>query len=185
MDSEEESGLKQNRYRYVNDNKHFGSNNMKQSDAVFQAVCSVLEQGEFSVAVELTKQQRDSVVGMVTAGILNGSVDFSTEAKAKHDTEAKVKVYTNGMVSNHLRKDKRLNGGKKYEAKNPGSRTGNDDEQLKALRTLKSTLTSTEDIEAIDQAIKTRLAEIQSVKAKPTAPININALPEEFRHLAK
>ena len=158
---------------------------MKQNDAVFQAVCSVFEQDGFDGAVELTKQQKDSVVSIVTEGILNGSVDFSTEAKAKHDTDAKVKAYTNGMVSNHLRKDKRLNGGEKYEAKNPGSRSGNGDEQLKALRALKSTLTSTEDIEAIDQAIGTRLAEIQSAKAKPTAPININALPEAFRHLAK
>ena len=76
----------------------------------------------------------------------------------------------------------RLNGSEKYEAKNPGSRAGSGDEQIKALKALKSTLTSLEDIEAIDKAIETRTAEIKPIK---TVAINVNALPEAFRHLAK
>ena len=155
---------------------------MKQNDAVFGACVIVLGQDSFSTAVELTKEQRIQVVAMVTDGIMSGKVDFSAEARAKHDTEAKVKGYVGGMVSNHLRKDKRLNGGEKYEAKAPGSRAGSGDEQLKALKALRASLTEASDIASVDTAIEARLSEIT---VKKTVAINIDALPEEFRHLVK
>jgi len=123
---------------------------MKQNEAVFQAVCAVLDRSTFSSAVQLTKEQRNTVIEMVTQGIVSGVVDFSDEAKAKYDTEAKIKSYTTGMVSNHLRKDKRLNGNVEYEIKNPGSRAGSGDGTLKALKALRST--------CIDQAIADRTA---------------------------
>jgi hypothetical protein len=153
---------------------------MKQNDAVFQAVCLVLKADGFNSAVELTKEQRDSVVGMVTEGIMSGLVDFSAEAKAKHDTEAKVRSYTTGMVSNHLRKDKRLNGGEKYEIKNPGSRTGSSDPALKALKALRTTITDEEQIKLIDEAIEARTAEITVTKKVTIDP---ESLPEHLRHL--
>jgi len=155
---------------------------MKQNDAVFQAVCSVLDAKSFDSAVTLTKDQRESVVAIVTEGILSGMIDFSTEAKAKHDTPAKVKSYTTGMVSNHMRKDKRLNGSVKYETKNPGSRAGSGDEQLKALKALRSTLSDFEALAEIDQAISNRTAEIAASKA-PKVSINVEAIPEHLRYL--
>jgi hypothetical protein len=155
---------------------------MKQNDAVFQAVCSVLGADGFDSAVELTKDQRSSVVDMVTQGIMDEVVDFSAEAKAKYDTEAKVKSYTTGMVSNHLRKDKRLNGDTKYQAKNPGSRTGSGDDQLKALKALRSTISSPQQLASVDEAIASRTAEIQAAKAKKVE-INSDALPEHLRYL--
>ena len=155
---------------------------MKQNDAVFQAVCGVLDAQSFDSAVELTKEQRASVIGIVTQGIMNGQVDFSAEAKAKYDTDAKVKSYTTGMVSNHLRKDKRLNGNTKYEIKNPGSRAGSGDDQLKALKALRSTITDSENLTAIDEAIANRTAEVQASKQK-TVVIDAEALPEHLRYL--
>ena len=157
----------------------------KQNDAVFQAVCSVRYCDSFDDVVILTKEEKAFVITMVTNGIISGGVDFSAEAKAKYDTEAKIKGYVGGMVSNHLRKDKRLNGNVKYEAANPGSRAGQGDEQLKALKALRSTLTDASDLASIDEAITTRLAEVSVKKAAAAATINIDALPEEFRHLVK
>lgn len=157
---------------------------MKQNDAVFQAVCSVFDVKSFDSAVELNKEQRESVVAIVTAGILDGTVDFSAEARLKHDTEQKVKSYTGGMVSNHLRKDKRLNGNTTYEIKNPGSRAGSGDNVLKALKALRSTLADAEQLASIDEAISNRAAELQASKQKAVS-IDINALPEEFRQLVK
>jgi hypothetical protein len=155
---------------------------MKQNDAVFQAVCSVLDSNSFDSAVVLTKDQRESVVEMVTEGILSGKVDFSAEAKAKHDTPAKVKSYTVGMVSNHLRKDKRLNGNTKYEIKNPGSRAGAGDKQLQALKALRSTITDDQALADIDEAIANRTAEIAAEKQK-AVEINADAIPEHLRYL--
>lgn len=157
---------------------------MKQNDAVFQVVCLVLGQDGFSAKVELTEKERAEVVSLVTAGIIAGNVDFSAEAKAKYDTEAKVRSYTVGMVNNHLRKDKRLNGGEKYIIKNPGSRAGQADKQLKAMRALRATLTDATEIKLVDEAIERRAAEIKAAKVK-TTEININALPEQFRHLVR
>jgi len=157
---------------------------MKQNDAVFQAVCGVLDAQSFDSAVELTKEQRDSVVSIVTQGIMGGQVDFSTEAKAKYDTEAKVKSYTGGMVSNHLRKDKRLNGNTTYEIKNPGSRAGSGDSTLKALKALRTTIADKDQLASIDEAITNRTAEVAASKQKAVT-IDVNSLPEAFRHLVK
>lgn len=85
-----------------------------QKDGVFNAVCAITNQDSFDEAVELTKEQRASVIEMVTQGLLSGDIDFSDAARAKYDTEAKVKTYTNGLVSNWLRKDRRLNGNVKH-----------------------------------------------------------------------
>lgn len=159
---------------------------MQQNDAVFHAVCGALGQDSFDSVVELTSAERDNVIQIVTTGILSGKVDFSAQAKAKYDTDAKVKGYVAGMVSNHLRKDKRLNGGMKFEVKSPGSRTGSGDDQLKALKALRSTLTDVDAIAEIDAAIHARTAELTSVKAaKKIKTINLDALPEALRHLVK
>ena len=55
----------------------------------------------------------------------------------KYSTIEKMRSYASGLVNNWFRKDIRLNGGMKYEVKNPGSRQGAGDQQLKALKTLR------------------------------------------------
>ena len=157
---------------------------MKQNDAVFGAVCEVLGGNNFSTKVELSKDQQSQVIEIVTNGILNGTVDFSTEAKTKYNDYDKVKLYTTGMVNNHLRKDLRLNGGTKYQPKNPGSRAGSGDEQLKALKALRSTVSDPETIQQLDLAIEVRTQEIKATKIKKVE-INYDALPEHLRHLVK
>ena len=155
---------------------------MKQNDAVFQAVCSVLGVDGFDSAVILTKEQRETVVGMVTEGILAGKVDFSTEAKAKHDTEAKIRSYTTGMVSNHLRKDKRLNGGEVYIIKNPGSRAKKD-EAITSMRLLQAQYENgSEPWHEIEAAICERLTQLENAKKKEVK-INADAIPENLRYL--
>jgi hypothetical protein len=139
---------------------------MKQNDAVFAGVCSVLNADSFEGAVSLSKEQNGQVVEMVVEGIIGGEVDFSDEAKAKYDSRDKVRKYVVGMVNNHLRKDKRLNGGVKYEAKAPGSRAGAGDEQLKNLKLLLSMVP--DDAKAdIQSEIDKRIAEL-----KPKVEIN-------------
>jgi len=155
---------------------------MKQNDAVFQAVCSVLNVNSFDSAVALSKEQRSMVVAIVTEGILAGQVDFSTEAKAKHDTPAKVQIYTSGMVSNHLRKDKRLNGGEKYETKNPGSRAKKDP-AIESMKLLQAQYEEGSDAwHEIASAIYDRETTLSAAKVKKPV-IDIEAIPEYLRHL--
>jgi hypothetical protein len=156
-----------------------------QKQSVFVAVVQVLNLGnDHKGKVELTKEQRKSVIELVTDSIMGGETEFSAEAKAKYKTREDVKGYVNGMVSNWLRKDLRLNDGTKYETKNPGSRAGSGDEVLKSLKALRTTLTDPDHIEAVDQSIAERQAEIAAAKAK-TVTINVDLIPEALRHLVK
>jgi len=92
------------------------SNIMKQSDSVVFAVIQVV--GAPTGKVTLTKDQFKQVCDIVAESIWDGTTDMSESGRAKYDTAEKVrKGYTPGLVNNHLRKHKALNGGIKYVSK--------------------------------------------------------------------
>lgn len=160
---------------------------LSQKECVYAAVQAFLqEQGrevelDSGHPIELSKSDKQTIVGMIVAA--RDTMELSAEADKKFDTEQKFKTYTIGLVNNWLRKDTRLNGGSKYQAKNPGSRAGQGDDTIKALKALRSTLTEKSEIEQVEAAIAARAAEIKASKAAVT--INVDALPEAFRHLVK
>ncbi len=156
---------------------------MKQREAVFTAVCDVTKNSEFDSAVELTKEQRESVHTQVMEGFGNDKVDFSDSAKAKYDTEAKLSSYVSGLISNWLRKDKRLNGNTTYTPKNPGSRAGQGDPQIRELRKLLKIHAGSDKEAEIQGFINTRLSKIQSEKVK-SVDIDYSQLPAKLRDLA-
>jgi hypothetical protein len=157
---------------------------MSQRESVFQAVLFVMNlKPDHKGFVKPTSEERKQIISLVAADLAEGRAEFSDEAKAKYDTLEKIKGYTNGMVSNWLRKDPRLNEtGGKYETKNPGSRAGQGDEQLKNLKALQSMVTDPEQKKAVQAKIDERQAEVAKSKAK-TVTIDINQIPEELRHL--
>lgn len=156
---------------------------LSQKEAVFTAVKSLFAQSNKTFKdgskIELSKEERATVTQMVLAGIESGDVVFSDEAKAKYDTSDKVKSYVAGMVGNWLTKDIRLNGGSKYSPANPGSRAGQGDDVIKALRTLRSTLSDAEQIAAVDSEIEKRKEAIASSKTKKVE-VNFDALPADL-----
>ena len=94
-----------------------------------------------------------------------------------------MKKYVSGLVNNWVRKNKEFNCGNTYAAKNPGSRAGSTDPQMKALKTLLSQL-GEDDATAIAEvksAIEARKAEIKPATA--VKPINVDALPEHLKGL--
>jgi hypothetical protein len=145
-----------------------------QGEAVFQAVCEVLE-GEPDGKVSLTDAQLEAVHSKVFLAFTSGACHHS-----KNPTEAQLLKYIPGLVNNWLRKDQRLNGGVTYQAKNPGSRSGSGDESIKAMKMLLSVTTETAARAQIQAAIDERLAEL-----KPKVEIKVEALPEALRHLVK
>lgn len=156
------------------------SNVVSQKEAVFSAITEVL--GNFSGSAELSTEQRKEVISSIMSGFASGAVELSAEAASKYDTDAKLKSYTQGLVSNWLRKDVRLNGGSKYETKNPGSRAGSGDDTVKALRALRSTLTNADQISEVEAEIATRVATFKASKM-PKIEINAELIPENLRHL--
>lgn len=149
----------------------------KQKEAVFLAISALFGTTSFTGKVELTPDQRKDVQAELIQGFKDGTIQFDGPIPE----EAKLKSYVSGLVSNWLRKDKRLNGNTTYVPLNPGSRVGAGDESMKAMRTLLTLTTDAEAKAKIQEEIDKRAAEM-----KPTAKreINVSALPESLRHLA-
>ena len=96
------------------------------------------------------------------------------------------------MVSNHLRKSKDLNGGQKYTPESTGR--GSRDPQISELNKLLKTYTEgTPEFNQIVEAINARKSKLaaertEALKAKKQqkelSSIDMDALPEELKHLA-
>ena len=148
---------------------------MSQKEAVFQAVTNVV--GVQDGVYTLNREQRASVNQILFEGFRSSTVECDTEYN-----DSELKAYVSGLQSNWLRKDKRLNGGVKYQAQNPGSRVGSTDPQVKALRALIKTQSDETKIAEIQSFIDKRLSEIKPSKS---VTIDVNALPAELQHLVK
>lgn len=145
---------------------------MSQKEAVFQAVCNVTgHTGEGQV--EISKEQRGQVNAILFEGFRSGKIELDREF-----TDSDLKSYVSGLQSNWLRKDKRLNGGVQYTAKNPGSRAGSTDPQLKAMRALLTTLTDESERAEVQGYIDAKVAEINS--AKQAKSVDFSALPADL-----
>jgi len=159
---------------------------MKQSQSVVEATVSVLgDQFKPGVPVltYITKDQTGQVVDLVTDSIMEGLTEFSDQARAKYDDRKKVRSYVVGMVNNWFRKGKELNGGTTYVPKNPGSRAGTGDPELKELKLFRKALTEKnakpEALAKVDAAIAARLQALGTNKIE----INLDLIPEELRDL--
>lgn len=145
-----------------------------QKEAVFSAVSSVKGTTEFGSAVTLTKEERGAVSRALHTQFEAGEIEYDGEVP----TGKKLTSYVSGLVSNWLRKDKRLNGNVAYVPRNPGVRAGAGDETLKAMRQL---LAVTED-EAARAEIQGYITARQT-ELKPKKVIDFSAVPAELQHL--
>jgi len=159
---------------------------MKQSEAVYKAVTSVFEEADIhfekgmKAAPLLTKEHRSQIQNILVEGLSNGSVDFSEKAKVKYDTPKKISGYVPGLINNWLRKNPDLNGGVKYEAANPGIRTGSSDPEIKNMKLLiKSNKLTAEQIPKVEAEIAKRQAVLKAEKAK-NVEIDYTAIPEDL-----
>jgi hypothetical protein len=136
------------------------------------------------VLTYITKEQISQIVDLVTASILEGGTDFSAAARSKYDEPKKVRSYVVGMVNNWFRKGKELNGGGVYVPKNPGSRAGTGDPELRELKLLRKALTERnakpEALAKVDAAIAARL---EALGATKKVEINFDLIPDELKGL--
>jgi hypothetical protein len=162
---------------------------MKQVTAVVHFTREVLGddfQPGVDVKTYVTKEQRKEIIELVTNSLADGETELSAKALAKYSTREKLRAYTNGMVTNWFNKSKELNGGTKFEYKNPGSRAGMGDAQLRELKKLKSQLEAkgaeAEQISRVSEAIAEREATVKAAKASKVE-VNGDAIPEHLRDL--
>jgi hypothetical protein len=164
---------------------------ISQKQSVVNAVSRTLG-ASFDVSIpardQLSDAQLTSVKTFVYDAILSGSVEYSKDIS---DTK-EVSKYVSGMVSNHLRKAKELNGGSAYipQSTGRGSRDATISELNKLLKTYAE---GTEEYNQILDAVSTRKNEMfaekaiiskEKKKAKELSSINMDALPESLKNLA-
>lgn len=163
---------------------------MTQKKAVVSIILSTLSArgieyklGESApVSTFLTDADKTTIRDFLFAGFRKGEIEMKADAKAKASDDAYLKSYVSGLLNNWVRKEKEFNQGNVYKAKNPGSRAGSGDEQIREMKKLLSQCTTAEDKAAVQSAIDARVAEI---KPKTDVSIDASKLPEQLRHLAK
>lgn len=151
---------------------------MNQKDAVYSAVRSVFPEGVVPETKSWTSEQDATVRQTLTAMFISGTVDY----KGGVPDAIKLAKYIPGLINNWVRKDGRLNGGMKYETKNPGSRAGAGDATLKAMLQLLKSVEGTPAADTVRSAIEEHKAKLEAAKAPA---IDVNALPEALRSLVK
>lgn len=157
---------------------------MKQVDAVHAAITQVLSNAGISfedgqnVAPLMTAELTAQVNQILFEGFKSGNITLK-----KEKTENEIKKYIPGLQTNWINKDPRLNGGTHYITKNPGSRAGSTDPQVKALRQLLAKVETEEEKAEIQGYLNDRLSEIQAskpAKAKKAVQIDYSSLPAEL-----
>ena len=161
---------------------------LSQSAAVVKFTKEVLgdrfEAGMDARAI-VTKDDRKLIVSMLVAGFLAGEIQMSADARAKYSEESKLRTYSSGLTTNWLNKSLELNGGTKYEAKQPGIRSGSDSykQALKLKAELEADGRDTTEVDAFIEANRP-VAPTPKAKKQPKG-LDFSALPEELRSLAQ
>lgn len=159
-----------------------------QKEAVVNAVESVLgsgfTKGETVVKNVVTADQLAQVRQQVFDGIKNGSISYNGDTT----NDQALRRYVNGMIQNHFRKAKELNGGNKYVPTSTG--TSRRDPQLSNLKKLLKTYEEgSDEHQKILDAISNREEELaeerkaaaeQRKQQKIIDSIDTSALPEEL-----
>jgi len=167
---------------------------LNQRTATVQAILGVLAARDFEyelngstpISEVLTDADKKTVREQLFNMFREGEVSYKSEFQVKVDDDAELKKYISGLTNNWIRKAKEFNGGNGYVTKNPGSRAHSSDEPMRELKKLLVQVTATGDADAIAEvksAIETRKGEIKPKSA--AKPINVDALPENLRHLVQ
>jgi hypothetical protein len=158
---------------------------MNQRDATCNALISVLtdrdvnyeENGPTPISDVLNADDKTKVRAMLFIAFRKGDIDFKSPEKLSDDKY--LKDYISGLVNNWIRKAPEFNCDTVYAAKNPGSRQGSGDEQIREMKKLLSVTTDAEAKEVIKSAIATRQAELKPT----TVTVDITKIPEHLRAL--
>jgi hypothetical protein len=162
---------------------------MNQRQATVNTILSVLNDngidyelnGPTAVKDVLTDSMKAQVRDILFTSFRNGQVEYKSSFQSKVDDDSELKKYISGLVNNWIRKAKEFNSGNTYKAKNPGSRAGSTDPEVKEMRKLLSVTTDPESRAMIESAISERIAALKAEKQQ--VEIDVNNLPEHLKHL--
>ncbi len=162
---------------------------VNQKTATINSILSVLKDrdvdyemnGETKMSDVLTAEDKTSIRALIFTAFRDGKVEYKESFSEKVSDDAKLKSYISGLLNNWVRKNKEFNGGVIYKAKNPGSRAGSQDPEIKEMRKLLKVTADENAKVTIQAAIDAKLAEIKATTNNVT--IDVNSIPEALRHL--
>ena len=134
--------------------------------------------GETPVSSVLESTHKEKVRSVLFTMFKESKIEYKESFQAKVDNDTELKKYISGLVNNWIRKAKEFNNGQAYKAKNPGSRAGSQDPQIREMRKLLNVTADEEAKAKIQAAIDAKLAEI---KASKQPEVNLEAIPAELR----
>jgi len=158
----------------------------KQIDVVYAAVVNVLDDmfvpNETVAKSILTKSDREDIIALCIEATRNGEVEVKGKKRTYDISSDKdMQEYWAGTVSNHVRRDPRLNGGTERKDLNEVKK-GPRDTLLKSLRLMLDKQDDPKNKADIQAAIDARLAELKPAAEK--FEIDVNILPDHLKHLA-
>jgi hypothetical protein len=159
---------------------------ISQKQAVVNAVQTVLGAkytNGTAVKTIITKDELNEVRQLVFEGIKANTISLNKT----YTDDTLLRRYVNGMVDNHLRKAKELNGGSSYSpsAKRGSSKKAPKDPQLDTLKKLaKSMKSDNPEFTKVQAAITARETELSiahaSAKKSPVLDEELQAIVDEF-----
>jgi hypothetical protein len=164
---------------------------MNQRTATVQTILGVLKErgvnyelgGSKSVSEVLTDEDRAKVRQLIIAGFKGNRIEMAEESKSKYLSDDKaLSAYVSGLVNNWIRKAPEFNGGAKYQAKNPGSRAGSQDEAIAEMTKLLKQTNDPKVKATIQAEIDSRKAELFYSKQPQ---IDVSKLPAHLRQYVK
>lgn len=131
-------------------------------DAIMDVMGSSFVSGQTDVKATLSPEKLADVRQQVYNGIVAGKVAYNKDLK---DTKT-ISRYVAGMIDNHFRKAKELNGGMQYKPSATGTKSSKD-EKLKSLELLlKNMNVDSDEYDKVLLAIEERKNEIAATKKK-------------------
>ena len=158
---------------------------MNQRKATCSTVLAVLEErgvnyelnGVTTVSEVLTEADKKAVRDTLFSMFRGNQVEMSDEAKIKYEDDKALKSYISGLVNNWIRKAPEFNNNQAYVAKNPGSRAGSGDVQIKEMKKLLNVTKDETAKKEIQSCIDARIQEIKPVETN----IDFDKIPESLR----
>ncbi len=158
-----------------------------QRTAVVNTIMSVLQErdhnyklgGEVSMKDTLTTADKVTIRSILFTAFRAGEIEYKETFQHKVDDDKELKSYVSSLLNNWVRKAIEFNAGIKHEAKNPGSRAGNSDPEIKEMKKLLLVTADPEAQAVIQATIDAKLAEIKA--SKQQVSVDYDQLPAELR----
>ena len=156
---------------------------MKQKDATISTVLNVLADrgvvyemnGPVILKTIFSPDDRTKAIDELCAMYTRGEYEITTKP-----SEAELRKYVSGLLTNWVSKYDGFNSGVKHAIKNPGSKAGQGNATVKALRAM----LESDKYESARADIQVALdLELAKTRVKTEAKIDASFLPESLRHL--